>query len=175
MPQRQAQRPDDARDGRENDDVGNDIVDGVGVPKGGDVDAGARWVAGLVPEVRDGRALEDGGDDRGKAVSEDDDDAAPARAPEPWLREDAEVEAEDGELGQVDAEFVEDLVEVEHLWRWGGGSVVEASWLKLGEFSGTKSMGLGDCAGNTPEVPCVGLTARGFLRGGRSRGPQPRY
>ena len=115
MPQRQTQRPNDARDRSQNHDVGDDVVDGVGVPKGRDVDAGARRVGGLVPEVRDGRALEDGGDDGGEGVGKDDDNAGQARAPEPGLREDAQIEAEDGELGQVDAEFVEDLVEVEHL------------------------------------------------------------
>ena len=52
--------------------------------------------------------------------------------------------------------------------------VTETSWLGLGVVSGMKSMGLGESAGNTPEASCVGLTARGISRGGRSRGPQPR-
>lgn len=59
--------------------------------------------------MRDGGALEDAGDDAGKAVTQDDDHAGPARAAEPGLGEDAQIKAEDGELGEVNSEFIEDL------------------------------------------------------------------
>ena len=72
--------------------------------------------------MRDGGALEDCGNYGGGGVGEDDEDRAPAGAAEPGLREDAQIEAEDGELGEVYGEFVEDLVEVEHLclYQWLG-------------------------------------------------------
>jgi hypothetical protein len=110
---RQLERPHDAGDGREDDDVGDDVVDGVGVPEGGDVDAVAVEV--FVEDVRHRRALEDGGEDGGDGVAADNRSAGVAGDAEPALGEDSEVEEEDAELGEVDGEFVEDLVEVEHL------------------------------------------------------------
>ena len=68
--------------------------------------------------MRDGDALKDGGNDGGQGVGEDDNDAGPACAAEPGLGEDAQVEAEDGELGEIYGEFVEDLVEVKYLVLW---------------------------------------------------------
>ena len=65
--------------------------------------------------MREGDALKDGGDDGSQGVGRDDNDAGPACVAEPGLGKDAQVEAEDGELGEVYGEFVEDLVEVEHL------------------------------------------------------------
>lgn len=107
------ERPHDARDRREDDDIGDDVVDGVCVPEGGDVDA----VAGelLVEDVLDRRALKDGSEDGGDGVAADDADAGVAGDAKPALREDTKVEEEDAQFCEVDGEFVEDLVEVEHL------------------------------------------------------------
>lgn len=115
MPKWEFEFPHDTGQRGEDDDVGDDVVDGVRVPKGRNVDAGGSGVGSFVPEVWDGVALKDGDDDGGQGVGGDDNDAGPARAAEPGLGEDAQVEAEDGELGEVYGEFVEDLVEVEHL------------------------------------------------------------
>ena len=64
--------------------------------------------------------MEDGRDDGGEGVEGYEQDGDPACGAEPGRGEDAQVEAEDGELSKVDGEFVEDLVEVEHLvFGWG--------------------------------------------------------
>lgn len=70
-----------------------------------------------VPVIIDGCALEHSGNDGCYGVCGDEREAAPTRPNKPRLDEDAEVKGEDREFGEVDGEFVEDLVEVEHLPR----------------------------------------------------------
>lgn len=120
----EAERPDHEGQGGQDYDVGGDVVDGICEPEGGCADAGGlvgtvgdgRGIGGVgVPEVVDGCALEDGGEDGCNGVGGDDGKTAPAGAHKPGLGEDAEVEGQDREFGEVDGEFVEDLVEVEHL------------------------------------------------------------
>ena len=65
--------------------------------------------------MRDGATLEDAGDDGSEGIGADDEDGAPAGTAEPGLGEDAQVEAKDGELGEVYGALVKDLIEVEQL------------------------------------------------------------
>jgi hypothetical protein len=119
LPRGDVQPVDEGHGQEEDDDVGRDGEARVGVPEADVVDAGAR--DGLVEGAGDGRALPDGGGDGGDTVDEDGGEEDVAGVLEPAdLVEDAEVEEEDGGLGEVDGGFVGDLADVEVLL---GGAV----------------------------------------------------
>ena len=60
-------------------------------------------------------ALEDGGEERGDQVGQNDTGEGVAAAAEPFMREDAEIEEENGDLGEVDGHFVGELAQVVEL------------------------------------------------------------
>ena len=92
---------DEGHGDQEYDNVGGDGEAGVGPPELVVVDALA--FQGQVVGLLDGRALEDGGDDGGRAEGGDDADEDPAGVLEPPdLVEDAEVQQQDGALAEVD-------------------------------------------------------------------------
>lgn len=106
MRARELKRPDHEGECNQDDDIGGDVVEGVGEPEDGGVDAGwvnggggttsagcgGRWWGAVVPEIIDRRALEDGRNDGGNGVDADEGEAAPAGSNKPGSSEDAEVE-----------------------------------------------------------------------------------
>ncbi|KAI1979489.1 hypothetical protein LOZ53_005428, partial [Ophidiomyces ophidiicola] len=93
---------------KEDDEVGDDVDEGVGEP--GDVVADAGELAGAGPEGGHGPALPDGGADVGDGGDDGEGDHAEARPGEVFGHgEHADVEQEDGHFGEADDDFVEDL------------------------------------------------------------------
>lgn len=101
--------------------VEGDADGGVGPAKGVDVDAPPRRVRldVLRPEVVDGGALEDGGDDKGRAVEGVGDDGGPEQPPDRLAREDADVEERQAELDERQLREVQHLHDVQPLGKRG--------------------------------------------------------
>lgn len=87
----------------------------MGVPEGRGFEA-VTALEFLVPVILDGRALKGGGEGKGNESRPDGVDCHLADGAEAGVAgEDIEVEVEEGELGEGDEHFVEDLVDVEVL------------------------------------------------------------
>ena len=92
----------DLRDGkRERDEVEEDAEGGVGEGQRVVVDALARvFAVPLLPGIADGRADEDGGEGKGESRGQAEDDDGPDDAAEALLREDLQVEEQEGDLDE---------------------------------------------------------------------------
>ena len=101
---------------QQDDEVGGDGDDGVGGPAGLEVDAGALAVSAVVVGAADGDALEPlGGAEGEHEEREEDDEGSAGELERPLVAEDAQVEEEDGDFGQVEGEAVKDLGSEEEL------------------------------------------------------------
>ncbi len=111
--QLELQPPDGRHRHEDNDEIANRIKRRVRIPRRAKIEAGARLPA--VPDPVYGVALEDGRDAEGGGSDQDDGGEDLGEALEVPLDEDAEVEEDDGEFGEGDEEFVDDLAAVPEL------------------------------------------------------------
>jgi hypothetical protein len=109
----------DLRNGqRERNEVEEDAEGSVGESQRVVVHAFARVLAvPLFPGVADGRANKDGGETEGQGRGQAEDDDAPDDTAEALLREDLQVEEQEGDLDEAEGREVGDFANPEVLWR----------------------------------------------------------
>lgn len=113
---------DDGDGQRQNDEVRKDVQRGLTIAPLGRVEAPLRRHR-RVPKGLDRPARKDAAERDGGAVQDDKGDGGPDTLFEAVLREDAEVEEEDGYLDDGIADDVEDVVGVVELWQRRGQHV----------------------------------------------------